>query len=106
MDPITLAVGAAIAALSFLAGRRSRRRELTPDKREAICGCGHRLAFHDPVTSECHGEVRGEPLRYDRYDEPTAWKQARCACRQYEGHVPPDQIVANFRPQLPASEER
>ena len=101
MDPISLIVGAGIAASSFIAGRVSKRRHKQHESASvaaspAICGCQHELSFHDPKTNECHGRVDGDPIAFDRYREPTAYKRVRCSCRQYVGPVPADQILASF----------
>lgn len=103
MDPVSLLVGAGIAALFTLVGRFTRRADRTKTgEPRPVCGCGHELAFHDPKTSECHGLVDGDPVGYEAHGYPTAYKKVRCSCRQYVGPVPADQLLASFQsPTLP-----
>jgi hypothetical protein len=55
---------------------------------EAVCGCEHHHAMHDPVTGHCHALINGEPLKYNSWKEPTAWTQVQCPCRRYSGPEP------------------
>jgi hypothetical protein len=55
LDPLRLLTGAGLLATGFVVGtvnnHRTKPKHRTP---EAVCGCGHHLAQHDPVTNECH----------------------------------------------------
>jgi hypothetical protein len=106
LDALEMVTGAALLGIGLLAGRRNRAPR-KPDKQSYICGCDHELAFHDPSTGECHGKVRGNPLKYDTFREPTAWEQVQCSCRQYDG--PPNLDNVNWAkvnlPTLPGKDD-
>jgi hypothetical protein len=81
MDPLSLAVGAGILAVGFLAGRIGRRtgRRRPPDDQpddQPICGCTHHRSMHDPESGTCHARVMD------------GYYQLTCRCRQYSGPVP------------------
>lgn len=87
MDPISIVVGAGVAVAGFVAGRISRRKTAAKSAMSStpICTCEHGLHDHDPSTNECHGLIDGDPLRYDSFNNPRAYKKIRCTCRQYTG---------------------
>lgn len=90
-------IGVAVV-IGVLLGRflPSRRRK-TPEPRkspEPICGCDHHHGFHDSKTGECHGQVDGNPVKYNEYGRPMAYEQVRCSCRQYSGPVPIPEFYA------------
>jgi hypothetical protein len=89
---------AAVALIGVLIGRflPNRRKGPKPQQPvEPICGCDHHRSFHDPQTGQCHGLMRGNPLRYDEdWNTPTAYKQVPCTCRQYSGPVPLPEFYA------------
>lgn len=97
-------VGAALLVFGFIGGRRARRRHpgagggaiAAAAEPKPVCACKHALAFHDPRTNVCHGQINGDPLRYDSFHHATAWKRVQCTCRQYVGPIPADQVLANF----------
>lgn len=83
--------GAGISWLSIGVGvlwHRSRIRNSKPEKIQPICGCGHHHSFHDPDTGNCHSLIKGNPIKYDAYREPTAWDKVQCPCRKYSGPEP------------------
>jgi hypothetical protein len=92
-DPISLAVGAAIAGVGWAVGRFGRR--LPADRAVARCGCGHDLALHDPQEGGCHAEL-GRKTGYGA----RVWVQ--CTCRRYTGPVPVEDFFS--RPILPSDD--
>jgi hypothetical protein len=98
MDPLSLAVGAAILAAGHATGRLSKRPPRPRHHAQATCDCGHPLAMHDPASNECHGET----LTHDVHN-PQGFligNQLRpCTCRQYIGPRPVESLFAT--PTLP-----
>lgn len=105
MDPISLAVGAGIAAGFFLAGHISgrvataRRKLPSPPEVKPICGCRHHRSMHDSKSGECHEQVdifRGTGAR--------KIEMRQCECRQYVG---PEPITSLWTPPvLPEGSDR
>jgi len=83
MDPVSLAVGAAIFAGGYVSGRIGRARrnpKVGAARNPYVCGCTHNLATHDPKTNACAASVfLGSSYGYKR-----------CACKQYVGERPLD----------------
>jgi hypothetical protein len=75
IEPLSLAVGAALLAVGFLAGRIGRVSRRPPDDQQ-VCGCTHHRSMHDPESGACHARVK------DGYYDYT------CRCRRYSGPVP------------------
>ena len=89
--------GALIALAAFLLGRAlpgRRKGPGSPKLPEAVCGCTHHHAYHDPGTGECKAAVRGSPLSRNQYGNWDAWEQAPCACRKYSGPLPLPEVYA------------
>ncbi len=84
MDPVSMLVGAAIAALGYLVRglRKDRLKPVGP-----VCDCGHPLAFHNELTRRCHAETA---LRAS--DGKQRWASARCSCQRYVGPVPLESV--------------
>jgi hypothetical protein len=94
-DPISLAAGAGILAAGFLAGRLGRHKPAAPTQPQAVCGCVHSLAHHDPETGFCHGTTT-------LGSRSAGWRYVPCTCRQYVGPKPIEDL---FAPQyLPPAE--
>lgn len=90
-----------VALVSGGAGVRIGRRRAGKQPKPK-CTCGHSLAFHDPDTHRCHGLMNGNPVRFDTFNDPTAWEKVPCGCRQYVGPVPADQMLTSFvYPKMP-----
>lgn len=106
MEPVSLLVGAGIAATGYLIGRvgrwrsgRSRRGGATALESggpRPVCGCEHGLAFHDRQTGACHATVQ-RPTKFDKVYGPVAFEAVPCTCRHYVGPVPLDEV---FAPQI------
>jgi len=99
---IELLAGAGIGVAGYIAGqwlpRPHRKRSHKPPKPvRPICGCGHDRSYHDGETGQCHGLMDGDPLRYNAWNEPTAWKQVPCACRHYTG---PEPLPSLYAPEI------
>lgn len=62
-----------------------------------VCGCRHHYSMHDPETGQCHGLMNGKPLRYDSFNDPTAWEQIPCGCRRYSG---PEPLPTYYAPEI------
>lgn len=84
LDPLSLAVGAAIAGAGWLVGRHARLQAKPDRPPKAICLCAHSFGSHDQKTGECLAmhmiEVNGKD------------KLHGCACQRYTGPVPADAI--------------
>lgn len=94
MEPVSLAVGAVLLGIGFVAGRWQRR-PAAPPQMTPLCGCGHALSQHDRQTSTCYAE-----LRRDSFDKRGRWAGhtwVPCTCRQYVGPRPIDEV---FVPRL------
>jgi hypothetical protein len=87
MDPISLAVGAALLATGWLTGRVRRGRASAPVPAWE-CGCGHSFALHNRETSECTGETKRE--HYTVTGARNGYEWVQCSCRRYVGEVPID----------------
>jgi hypothetical protein len=100
MDPVTLAVGAAILVAGVLIGRvaRLRRSNRAP---EPVCGCGHHYAMHDPATSVCHATFARELFQNGKY----VGNRTPCNCRVYTGPQPVQVIWADGVALLPPATE-
>jgi hypothetical protein len=100
MDPISLAVGAALLAAGWLSGRVTRRRPPAAAAPSGpTCGCGHSLALHDRQEGIRNGEVRREHYWDDGSRNGYEWVE--CTCRQYTGELPVD-ITSLGLPGYPA----
>lgn len=77
--------GALILLAGLVIGRflPSRRKPKTP---QAICGCKHHLAKHDPQTRACHATI--EQRKYNKAGENIGEEHVPCTCRQYIGPTP------------------
>jgi hypothetical protein len=77
--------GAAVFAAGQLTGRylrvRHRRGVERPREPEAICGCGHHIAFHEAAEHLCHGRNG-------------AMQDRACTCQQYVGPTPLPTYIA------------
>ncbi|MFI6813201.1 hypothetical protein ACIBG7_12355 [Nonomuraea sp. NPDC050328] len=80
-------VAAGVTASWLIPGRR-RQPQI-----KAICGCGHRLAYHDVANGQCHGRVE-IVTHYNAYGEEVAWGTEQCTCRQYDGPTPLPTVYA------------
>jgi hypothetical protein len=105
MDPITLAVGAAIALVSLgighLTGRRRRTATSDASTPRSICeGCGHGLSYHND-GQKCHGTDRR--TKYSNDGSNLGQHDFPCTCQQYVGQIPADRLLATFQ-QLPRSD--
>ncbi|MFF0531724.1 hypothetical protein ACFYT3_25485 [Nocardia amikacinitolerans] len=86
MDPLSLAVGAALVGVGFVCGRFGRRRARSGAKAlTARCGCGHDLALHDRETGKCHAEISRKGVHGLR-----EW--VGCQCRRYNGPTPLEDV--------------
>lgn len=92
-----------------------RRKRKEPEPPQPVCGCGHHLSFHDPVTSHCgHVEsvvvdivevVRtkaGNPvLDTWGYVQKARTQDYRgehtCGCKRYIG---PEPLTAYYAPEI------
>lgn len=107
MEPVSLAVGAAIALSGVMVGRLMNRRQVRqaleqqraqlsqaqPQGQRApqpLCGCGHHLVFHDQETKKCQAQVV-IPGRWTG-QQSSAYRQ--CMCQGYRGPVPLDEYYA------------
>jgi hypothetical protein len=52
---------------------------------EPICGCNHHKSYHLDGAGECHGLVKGDPVRFDDFGNPRAHKKIKCGCQHYVG---------------------
>jgi hypothetical protein len=77
LDPLTVVTGVGLALTGMGLSRLLRT------ARAPVCGCEHRLAFHEPLNGKCRAACL-----YDAYDENGTWTGQvyyECACRQYDG---------------------
>ena len=87
MDPVSIAVGAGVAAVVFYTvgwfkGRRRPRKQA-----KAVCGCKHHYSFHDPKTGKCMKAINGYWNDQHRRIETT------CSCVKYYGPIPIDDFI-------------
>lgn len=89
-----MVVGGALSAVSFLVGRATGRRAgpQPPKAPEAVCGCEHPLAVHDPQTNRCHGTDRKQ--QWNKSGAYIGYHDIPCTCRQYTGPRPIDTVFA------------
>ena len=90
--------GALILAAGILIGwilrsLPARREGLKPI--EAVCGCRHHHAMHDPETGACNATV--EVDRYNKYGDYTGKEHKPCACLRYSG---PEPIPSLYAPEI------
>jgi hypothetical protein len=98
MHDVLLALAAGIGpliglAVGYVAGRRRG-----PQPVQALCGCKHSLAMHDPQNGTCsatvgdwHWEEVWDPAAEELVNR-RVWKT--CPCRQYVGPRPIDSVFA------------
>jgi len=91
LDPVSLAAGAGILAIGYLAGRLGKRKA-RPSRpvNQAVCGCGHPRALHDSHVNGCRGEVSRS--RYDSDGDWTGRDWVPCACQRYDGPKPFEEL--------------
>ncbi len=77
MDPVTLLVGAAIAAAGYLAGHATRRDPPPPVEVKPICSCD------DPKSMHVNGVGRCSYVH-----EPGTGYAHQCPCQVYIGPEP------------------
>ena len=94
-------VGVAVIIGVLLGRFLPNRRKGPKPPPEPVCGCGHHHGFHDPATGECHSLTRGEPVKYNTYQEPMAYAQVQCPCRTYSGPIP---LPEYFAPEVTSGE--
>jgi len=92
IDPISMAVGAALLAVGHLTGR-FRRRPVEPPP-PPTCSCGGVLSLHDPETGVCHHQVQ-RPKKWNSAGKPTSFEFVPCGCRQYDG---PERLPSFYVP--------
>ena len=90
MDPVSLAVGAALLASGYGGGRvgRARRHPKPPKPTQPICGCGHHKSFHQN-DGACQERV------YVSYVEG----HKQCTCKHYVG---PEPLPEYYHPEIGA----
>lgn len=99
MEPLTLAVGAGIALVSWAVGRVTGRREREALSPRAVCeGCTHGLSYHGD-DGGCHGTDRR--TKYDEHGYNRGQHDFPCTCRRYVGPVPAERMLASLPRQLP-----
>lgn len=99
IDPISMAVGAALVGVGVLVGRKNRKRGVPPPQPK--CSCGHGLAEHNPKTKACHAQVRRESGWRKGDGAANEWIWVPCTCQQYVG---PEHISSIYVPEaLPPS---
>lgn len=80
-DDLILAFETTALAASLISNYRLGRK---PKGEDFIrCACKHKVNYHD--EGGCHAQVSGKPIKYDAYNEPTAWEKVRCSCRRFVG---------------------
>lgn len=93
---LEMLAGGGLLAAGWLVGRFAPARSWTPkppQPPQAICGCEHALAFHDPATGQCHAMVE-IPTELGDWNEVVEWENEQCTCRQYTGPTPLPTIYA------------
>jgi len=104
MDPISIAVGAAVLATGWVTGRLGRRRpEMAEIRPVGECGCGHSLALHDTETTRCTAEIRR--VRQDAHGNRNGHEWVPCSCQRYVGEYPVD-ITTLGLPGMPVRSEQ
>lgn len=78
-EDAALVVDNAAILVLLLRSRNRNPRKVDVNK----CACKHNVSFHD--EEGCHGQVDGKPIKYDAYNDPTAYEKVRCSCRRYVG---------------------
>jgi hypothetical protein len=88
VEPVSVAVGAALLAVGYLGRRRSR------SPRHAGRGLRLRSPAQParPADEHCHAEV--PPDAYDRKGRGAGHTRVACSCRQYVGPRPIDEAFA------------
>lgn len=79
--------GALILLVGIVIGvvlRSLPARRKGPKPIQAVCGCRHHHAMHDPETSCCHARV-DEAATYDEDGYPSSYVKVQCSCRRYSG---------------------
>ena len=65
----------------FNARRLAKKKAKVKDPNR--CTCKHNVSFHD--AQGCHAQVDGKAIKFDAYNDPTAWEQVDCGCRRFVG---------------------
>ncbi len=92
IDPVSIAIAAAVFAAGWLVGRHGRLRALgnqKPVEVKPICMCGHHYGTHDPTTGVCGAESKQRFQEYAGGDYGDVW--VRCPCVRYTGPQPVEQ---------------
>ena len=82
MDYLDTLLGAGIAGVFWLLGRRGKRPYI-PKRVEAICGCGHHRSYHKDDG----------PCDHDDYGQRTYWNHIHCTCQNYRGPKPYSEVM-------------
>lgn len=106
LDALAVAAGSFAGGFAGAMTRDLRRRLRGPETPQAVCGCKHSLALHDPTTGRCSSTV-GDWYWQEEWDEGAQELVNRkkwnpCPCRQYVGPRPIDSVFAP--PMLPPSD--
>jgi len=89
---VGLIEGALILLAGILLGRFLPGRRRGPEPAEAVCGCRHHYAVHDPQAGRCGATA--EISLYNTRGERLGWQQVPCPCARYTGPEPLPEYVA------------
>jgi hypothetical protein len=93
---LILLAGAVLGAiLARLPARRKGPRPAEAPK--PVCGCHHHHSYHDPETGRCNALVNGQPVKFDKFEDPIKWEQVPCACLRYSG---PEPMPTYYAPEI------
>jgi hypothetical protein len=95
---MTVLEGALLLLAGILIGIRLGRlppRRKVPKPVQAVCGCTHHYAMHDPKTGKCNAAVA-----VDKYSRDGSWignEHKPCACLRYSG---PEPLPTYYSPEI------
>lgn len=97
LDVISLMLSTVTLASTTLPRRRDKSSK-TVTSVQAVCGCSHDLAMHDPETKRCYAEITRK--KYSKQGGHIGFDYVSCPCRQYVGPLPVESFFTT--PMLPS----
>jgi hypothetical protein len=86
MDPVTVALAAALFSGGWLVGRHARLKAKPP---LPYCLCKHHYGDHDPDNGICQAAWQEKQRSWDK---ATRWVERGCNCVRYTGPQPVEQF--------------
>lgn len=92
LDPISLATGGCLLVVGWIVGRIERTRSVVPEAPGRDLHLRASMSSH-AKDGRCHASVE-RAKEWNYCGEPTSYEHVPCACQQYVGPKPFDELYA------------